>query len=109
MYMRFVHLKIKPEAISEIQKIYNLEIIPRLQKEPGCLFVGLIKSETHPDEGISLTLWESKKQVEEYEKVGLYYELLGKVLPYLSESSVWKFQLSKDMKLEYKPSRKNRL
>jgi heme-degrading monooxygenase HmoA len=101
--MRFVHVKFPPENLSKIQEIYDGTIIPGLQDVQGCLFASLIISESHPDEGISFTLWDSKEHVIEYEKVGLYYELLGKVLPLLSESSVWKIQLSKDMKLEYTP------
>ncbi|MFC1724065.1 antibiotic biosynthesis monooxygenase [candidate division KSB1 bacterium] len=101
--MRFVHVKYPPENLSKIRDVYENKIIPGLKDVEGCLFASLVISESHPDEGISFTLWDSKEHVEEYEKVGLYYELLGKVLPLLSESSVWKVQLSKDMKLEYAP------
>ena len=103
MYMRFVYVKYPPENLSKIRDVYENMIIPRLREVDGCLFASLVISERHPDEGISFTLWDTKEHVEEYEKVGLYYELLGKVLPLLSESSVWKVQLSKDMKLEYTP------
>ncbi len=103
MYMRFVYLKIKPETLSKLRQHYEEKIIPRLQKMPGCLYAGLILSELHPDEGISMTLWDSLKHAEDYEKSGLYDELLQGLQHYLSDSLLWKIQLSKDLKLEYQP------
>ena len=66
--MRLVQAKYKPDSLSKIRQIYNESIIPRLQTMPGCLCVCLIKSELQTDEGISLTLWDSKEQAEDYEK-----------------------------------------
>lgn len=103
MYMRLVHAKSKPDSSLKIQQIYDDKIIPRLQKMPGCLCSCLIQNEFHPDEGISLTLWDSQIHAEVYEQSGLFQELLNEVKPYLSDSSEWKIQLSKEMKLEYQP------
>lgn len=101
--MRFVHLKIKPETLSKFQQHYDENIIPRLQKMPGSLYAGLMQSEQHRDECVSMTLWDSRTHAEAYEKSGLYKELLSESQPYLSDSSVWKIQLSKELKLEYQP------
>ena len=70
---------------------------------PGCLYIGLMQNEHHQDECISMTLWDSQKHVENYEKSGLYEELLQGVQPYLSDSLLGKIQLSKELKLEYQP------
>jgi heme-degrading monooxygenase HmoA len=101
--MRFVYLKIKPEKIQELTEYYNQTVIPQLNKLPGCLFAGMIQSESSADESVSLTLWDSFENADSYEKSGLYEELLQGLKEYLSESSEWKIQLSKDLKLEYQP------
>jgi len=103
MYMRFVQTKYKTGFLSNIHQIYEKKIIPRLQNVPGCLFAALVKSEEHPDEGISITLWDTRSHAEAYEKSGEFKELLNHIMPYLSDSSEWKIQLSKDMNLEYQP------
>lgn len=103
MFLRLVHLKIEPEMLSRFRQHYEEKIIPRLQKMPGCQYAGLMQSEHHRDECISMTLWDSQSHAEAYEKSGLYDELLQGVQPYLSDSSLWKIQLSKDLKPEYLP------
>jgi len=103
MFMRLVHARSKPDSIAIIQQVYAEKIIPRLQKMPGCLFSCLIQSDTHPDEGISLTLWDSQAHAETYEQSGQFQQLLGELKPYLSDSAEWKVQLSKDLRVEYQP------
>ena len=103
MYMRLFHSKYQPGALPKIQQIYDEEIIPRLQKTEGCLSACLIISDLHSNEGMSMTLWKSFEHAEAYEKSGVFQELLDKVMPYLSDSSEWKVQLSKDLTLQYQP------
>lgn len=100
--MRLVQAKFQTESLSQIQDIYEKTIVPRLAKTKGCLCVVLMKSDTG-NEGISLTLWDSKKYAEAYEKTGLYQKLLGEIKPYLSESSELELILSEELTLEYKP------
>ena len=78
-------------------------VIPRLQKTPGCLYVGLTKSVHDANEYISLTLWESQQHAEAYEKSGVFAELLKGAEPYLAGTSEWRLHLSKDNVLEYEP------
>jgi len=103
MYLRLVQAKLKAGAIPQLQKAYEDTIIPALEKTPGCLCACLIKSDVSDEEGISMTLWDSLENATQYEESGMYQKLLGSVKPYLSDSSEWKIQLSKDMKLEYQP------
>jgi len=103
MYMRLVYARSKPDLVWKIQQIYSEKIITRLKEMPGCLCSCLIQSDAHEDEGISMTLWDSQAHAEDYEKSGIFQELLGEVRPYLSDSSEWKLQLSKELKLEYQP------
>lgn len=102
MYMRFVQANYQPENLLLIQQKFDDIIIPTLQETPGCLCVCLVANETHK-EAISITLWDSQENAEEYEKSGLYNKLLGEIVPFLDDSSVWKIQLSENFELEYKP------
>jgi quinol monooxygenase YgiN len=92
-----------PASLSIIRKIYDEKIIPELRKMKGCLFACLIRSETQPDEGISFTLWDSQENAESYVKSGAFQSLHAELKPYLSDSSEWKVELTKDLKVEYKP------
>ncbi len=102
MFMRLVQLKVEKEEIDRFREVYQDDIIGRLQKTPGCRFAGLIENGSEESEFISLTLWDKQEQAENYERSGVYEELLSKVRPYLQNSSEWKIQLSENLELEYK-------
>jgi heme-degrading monooxygenase HmoA len=101
--MRLVHVNVENRMISEFHKAYNSEVIARLREMPGCRFAGLIESGSVETEFISLTLWDKQEQAESYEKDGVYEQLLGKIRPYLSNTSEWKIQLSENLELQYVP------
>jgi len=104
MFMRLVQVKIKSDMADQLPLLYSREIIPALQKTPGCLYASLIKSTQNEDEAISMTLWDSLEHAEAYEQGGLFQKLLNEVTPLLSDSSEWRIQLSKDFTWEYVPS-----
>jgi len=106
MFMRLFHLKAKSEKVGVLISFYDAIVIPELQKIDGCLFAGLLQSNTDITEGISLTLWDTKQHAENYEGSGLFEKLLGQAKPFLAESTEWKIQLSEDLELEYKPEDK---
>lgn len=103
MYMRFLHLKAKETQPDIIRSFYDSIVIPELQKINGCLFACLIQNNTISNDYISLTLWDSKKIAEDYEKSDVFLKLLSQIEPFLAESSEWKIQLSEEMQLQYKP------
>lgn len=105
MYMRLVQARFIPASLSLIKKIYDEKIIPQLQNMTGCMFAGLVISETETDLGISLTLWDSEENAESYVKSGAFQTLLNEIRPYFSDSSEWKVQLTRDLKVEYQPVR----
>jgi len=104
MFMRMVQVKIKPEMASALPSLYARNIIPALQKTEGCLYASLIKSTHHPDESISMTLWDSLDHAEAYERSGHFQKLMNDVTPLLSDSSEWKIQLARDFTWEYVPA-----
>jgi quinol monooxygenase YgiN len=105
MFMRLVQVKVKSETADQMPLLYSTTIIPTLQKTPGCLYASLIKSTHDPDEAISMTLWDSLDHAEAYEQGGMFQKLMNEITPFLSDSSEWRIQLSKDFSWEYIPSR----
>ena len=101
MFMRLVQVKIKPEIEPRVNEIYSEKVLSVLQNTLGCLYASLIKSESHPHEYISMSLWESKEHVDAYVESGVYKKVLQDLQPVLADSSEWKIQLSKDLTLEY--------
>jgi heme-degrading monooxygenase HmoA len=104
MFMRLLYLQGKSDDIDILRSFYDTTVIPALQKIEGCLFAGLLQSTSDVRDGISLTLWDTKKHSENYEKSGVYKKLLDQAAPFLAEATEWKVQLSEDLELEYKPS-----
>jgi heme-degrading monooxygenase HmoA len=103
MFMRLLQVKLNPTYTEEFKNFYDVTVLPQLQKMPGCIFAGLIKSGPGNDEFISLTFWQTQQNAEEYEKSKIFSNLLEQARPFLSESNEWKIQLSDKMELEYAP------
>ena len=103
MFMRFFQLEIKTEFINEFKKFYEYIVFPKLQRTPGCLFAGLIKSGPKRNEFVSITFWETKIYAENYENNGKFHELLKEAKPYLTESAEWKIHLFDNSEFEYAP------
>lgn len=103
MYMRLVHMRIKPQELARVQEIYTEEVIPALQQVTGCLYAALIQSTHQKDECVSMTMWKSPDHAADYERSGVFKRLLDKIRPFMAESSEWRVQLSRDFNLEYVP------
>jgi len=103
MYMRFLRLNASGDKVNTLINFYDKAIIPVLQETKGCRYACLIQNTQRESECISMTLWDSPADAEEYEKSGRFVELYDKVRPLLEDSSEWKIQLSTDYTLEYKP------
>jgi quinol monooxygenase YgiN len=107
MFMRLLYLQAKSDDIDVLRSFYDAIVIPELQKIDGCLFAGLLQSNKDVREEISLTLWDTQKHAEDYEKSGIYKKLLEQARPLLAESAEWKIHLSEDLELQYKPEDKD--
>jgi heme-degrading monooxygenase HmoA len=103
MFMRLVQVKVRPEGPENLATLYARRILPVLQQTRGCICASLIRSTSNLDESISLTLWETAQDADVYEQSGAFQRLLAEAQPYLSDSTEWKIQLSKDLTLEYAP------
>lgn len=93
MYMRFVRLKVRPERVWDFGQFYQVRSIPVLKEVDGCLYATLLRGRRTPDECVSMTIWQSRKQAKTYEEEGMYQQLLAECEPYLAESVEWKVEL----------------
>jgi quinol monooxygenase YgiN len=103
MFMRLVQVRIRPESRADFVRLYEEVIMPNLQATPGCLYAGLVQSIRRDDEGVSLTIWDSPRHAEAYEKSGVFQRMIEESKPFFSDSSEWRVQLTKDLQLEYAP------
>ena len=103
MFVRFLQLTVSDEYIKSLRGIYDKIIIPELQKIRGCQYACLIQNGNNPNEFVSMTFWDTKKEAEAYEKSGIYQSLLNQIKPFLAESSEWKIQLSDELQVQYEP------
>lgn len=79
MFVRLTFTRILPEHIALHRKIYNEEVIPAVRRHKGLIHAMLLEPTQKSDEFISVTEWESQKDAEEYERSGVYEELIAKI------------------------------
>ena len=103
MFLRMVSHKIRTNDSIEITSAYRSEIITRLKGQRGCAFVSLLQNISNQKECVSLTIWNSKAEAEEYERSGVFKQLFALLIPYFEESTEFAFTLSEDLSIEYSP------
>ena len=79
MFARVAWGKVKPGTWDEYERIYREEILPASRGVRGLHFRELLRGTDDPNEGISLTLWESREALEEYERGDTYKHFVEKV------------------------------
>jgi heme-degrading monooxygenase HmoA len=90
LFLRIVSVHLKPGKLEEYKELYRREIIPALQATRGCLYACLSTLTIDSNEAISVTLWNSRADAEEYERSGRFDQLLHEVEHTLSDLSQWK-------------------
>ena len=90
MYIRMTFFKLKPDQMQALRELYNREVIPAHKGHKGIRFVHLLESLDNKDEGISVTAWDTKADVEAYEKSGDYEKLVTKFKDMYAETPVLK-------------------
>ncbi len=78
MYVRMTLFKLREGRMQELRELYNKEVISAHKGHKGIRFVHLLESLDNKDEGISITAWDTKADVEAYEKSGEYEKLVAK-------------------------------
>jgi heme-degrading monooxygenase HmoA len=98
-----VHVKVRSGQMKQVERLYRDRITVALAGTRGCRFAGMLQSARHPEDGISMTLWNSEEDARAYEASGLYSDLLAETKPFLSESLESTVRLSENLTLEYVP------
>ncbi len=78
-FARRIALKVKEEKLHEFLSLTRRDISPILVKEKGLRRLYLIRSVENMNEFFALTLWNSKRDADNYEKSGRYAKNLRKI------------------------------
>jgi heme-degrading monooxygenase HmoA len=78
MYVRMTFFKVKPGMLDQLRNTYVNEVIPVHKGHKGIRFVHLLECMEEADEGISITAWDTKGDLEAYEQSGDYTAILSK-------------------------------
>ena len=94
-YVRIVTPHVRPEAREEFVRLYNEEVLPAIQRVPGCRYVSLVENAQERNQFISMTVWNSKQDADTYEGSGLFQDLSSKLRHTFTEAFQWKMQLER--------------
>jgi len=77
MYVRMTLFNVKDGRMDDLRDLYNKEVIPAHKTHKGLRFVHLLECLEDRNEGISVTAWDTKADLDAYEKSGDYEKLVG--------------------------------
>ena len=84
MFARNVSLRLKPNCLNEFRRIFDVQVIPLLRKQPG--FKDLITfAMTGGTDVVAISLWETKEHAEVYSTAG-YPQVMKSLEPLLDGS-----------------------
>ena len=67
MYVKMVGGKLKPSKWGEYEKWYNDNVEPATKHQKGFVSRQLLRSTENLDEGVSITVWETRDDMENYD------------------------------------------
>jgi heme-degrading monooxygenase HmoA len=79
MWVRLTFVKIQPDKLDEVRRIYYDDIVPTVKAQKGNIDIFLLEPVGEDEEFISLTSWDSKENGDAYETSGTYPEMVNKV------------------------------
>jgi heme-degrading monooxygenase HmoA len=82
MFARVAWGKVKPGTWQAYEQVYHDEILPDTRNVRGLVFRELLQGTDDPNEGISLTLWERREDLDAYEQSDLYNTLVDHARAY---------------------------
>lgn len=90
MYVRMTFFKVKPGKMDELRNLYVNEVIPTHKNNKGIRFVHLLEGLDTKDEGISVTAWDTRGDLETYEKNEEYQKAVARFKEMFSDEPVLK-------------------
>lgn len=82
MFARVAWGKVKPGTWEDYERIYHEEILPATRDIKGLRLRELLRGSDDPDEGISLTLWDSREELDAYEQSSIHQEMVDRARAY---------------------------
>ena len=79
MWVRLTFVKLQPDKVDELRKIYYEEIVPTIKAQKGIVDIYLMEPIDKGEEFISITSWDNKTNGDTYEASGTYKEMVNKV------------------------------
>jgi quinol monooxygenase YgiN len=96
MWIRLIEVRIQPDKLDELRKIYNEEIVPVVSSHKGNIEVLLMESQDRPGQIISFTSWESQEDGDAYEGSGTYVKMVNKVKhTFVGMPTLWSYEVKK--------------
>jgi heme-degrading monooxygenase HmoA len=90
MYVRMTFFKVKQGKMDELRNVYVNEVIPAHKNHKGIRFVHLLETLDAENEGISVTAWDTRGDLEAYEKSGDYQKIVTKFKAMFADEPVLK-------------------
>jgi quinol monooxygenase YgiN len=91
--LRLVRGKFNTNSLEAVRRIYEEEVIPMLQTVKGCRHACLLGSLDSADELVSLTIWDSEEDIQNYESGASFRRMMARAQPMLSAVCQWKVTL----------------
>jgi len=89
LYLRLLSLHVRTGMLEEFTSLYRNEIIPGLRRVAGCRSAFLTGDKSDPRRLISVTIWNTRADAEQYERDGAFSALSERVGFTLENSTRW--------------------
>lgn len=76
MYVRMTFFRLKEGKMDDLRNLYNKQVVAAHKNHKGIRFVHLLECMDDKNDGISVTAWDTKADVDAYEKSGDYEKLV---------------------------------
>ncbi|MCX5874137.1 MAG: antibiotic biosynthesis monooxygenase [Deltaproteobacteria bacterium] len=77
MYVRMTFFRLQEGKMDDLRNLYNKQVIAAHKNHKGIRFVHLLECMDNMNDGISVTAWDTKADVDAYEKSGDYERLVA--------------------------------
>jgi heme-degrading monooxygenase HmoA len=95
VYVRMTFFKVRSGKMDELRNLYVNEVIPAHANHKGLRFVHLFENMEDREEGISVTAWDTRGDLEAYERSGDYQKLVGRFKEmFIGESALKSYEVT---------------
>jgi heme-degrading monooxygenase HmoA len=90
LFLRILSLHVRRGMLEEFNSLYRGEIVPGLRRIAGFRSAFLTGRTNDPHELISVTIWNSRSDADQYEKTGEFASMNERIGHTLEDSTRWK-------------------